>query len=71
MKSRYNLSWTLIREANYGEALAVIAEALALDETGEYYERLGKKQAEILQHLARRNGQRQLLMANRVSEQEA
>ena len=68
VKSRYNLSWILISEANYREALTVIAEAMALDETGEFYERLGKKQAEIMQRLAHRNQQRGLLMDNRVSK---
>ena len=54
-------------ERRYRQALAVIAEALAMDETGEYHERLMKKQGEILARLAMRNQQRLLLQANRVS----
>jgi tetratricopeptide (TPR) repeat protein len=67
VKSRYNLSWTLVRRRQYREALAVLAEALALEETGEFYDRLLKKQAEVLSRLNSRNQQRQLLLANRVS----
>ena len=67
IRGRYNLSWVLNHERRYREALAVIAEALAMDETGEYHEKLMKKQAEILGRLAMRNQQRMLLQANRVS----
>jgi len=67
IRSRFNLAWVLNHERRYRQALAMIAEALALDETGEYHERLMKKQGEILARLAMRNQQRYLLQANRVS----
>jgi tetratricopeptide (TPR) repeat protein len=67
IRGRYNLAWVLNHERRYRQALAVIAEALAMDETGEYHERLMKKQSEILARLAMRNQQRLLLQANRVS----
>jgi len=67
IRGRYNMSWVLNHERQYRPALAVLAEALALDETGEYHDRLMKKQAEILARLAMRNQQRFLLQANRVS----
>ena len=56
-----------LNERRYQAALAVVAEALALDETGEYWERLVKKQNEILGWLQQRNQQKQFLLANRVS----
>jgi hypothetical protein len=67
IRARYNMAWVLNHERQYRPALAVIAEALAMDETGEYHERLMKKQGEILARLALRNQQRFLLQANRVS----
>ena len=48
VRARYNLAWTCTREKNYPAALEIIAEALALDKTGEYRERLLQKQAEVL-----------------------
>jgi tetratricopeptide (TPR) repeat protein len=68
VRARYNLSWVYLVERDYAAALAVIAEALALDETGEYQARLMKKQAEVLGRLAFRNQQKLLLLANRVSK---
>ena len=67
IRGRYNMAWVFNVERRYRQALAVIAEALALDETGEYNERLMKKQSEILTRLAMRNQQRMFLQANRVS----
>jgi hypothetical protein len=46
----------------------VIAEALALDKTGEYRERLLQKQAEVLGGLEVRNRQEYLLLLNLVSK---
>jgi tetratricopeptide (TPR) repeat protein len=71
VKSRYNLVWVLLAERRYQAALGMVAEALALDETGEYYERLLKKQNEILGRLSQRNQQKQFLLANRVSSKPA
>jgi tetratricopeptide (TPR) repeat protein len=67
VRARYNLTWVLIRERRYKEALAMVADALALDETGEFYERLLKKQAEALGRLAQRSQQNAFLLANRIS----
>jgi hypothetical protein len=41
---------------------------LAQDETGEYYERFVKKQAEILGRLNQRQQHKHFLVANRVSK---
>jgi tetratricopeptide (TPR) repeat protein len=67
IKARYNLTWVFARLRAYDKALAMIAEGLALDQTGEYYERLVKKQSEILGRLAQRHQQQNLMLANRVS----
>jgi len=67
VRGRYNLAWVYQNERRYQAALAVIAEALALDEAGEYWERLVKKQNEVLTRLSQRNQHKQFLLANRVS----
>jgi tetratricopeptide (TPR) repeat protein len=41
IRGRYNLAWVLNFERRYRQALAIIAEALAMDETGEYHEQRG------------------------------
>ena len=48
VRSRYNLAWVHAREKDYPAALQLIAEALALDKTGQYRERLLQKQNEVL-----------------------
>jgi tetratricopeptide (TPR) repeat protein len=68
VRARYNLAWVQQRQRDYPGALAVIAEALALDKTGEYRERLLQKQAEVLAGLEVRNRQEYLLMLNLVSK---
>src|SRR5205823_12304411 len=55
VRARYNLAWVFTREKNFPAALGIIAEALALDKTGEYRERLLQKQSEVLAQLAVRN----------------
>src|SRR5437016_3365717 len=40
VRSRYNLAWVHARERDFSAALAAIAEALGLDKTGEFRERL-------------------------------
>jgi hypothetical protein len=45
----------------------LIAEALPLNETGEYWQRLVDKQPEIMTRLSQRNQQKAFLSANRVS----
>ena len=67
VRGRFNMSYVYTVESRYRQALAMIAEALALDETGEYTEKLMKKQSEVLTRLAMRNQQRYFLQANRVS----
>jgi tetratricopeptide (TPR) repeat protein len=68
VRARYNLAWVAQRQRNWPAALQVIAEALALDKTGEYRERLLQKQAEVLAGLEGRNRQEYLLMLNLVSK---
>lgn len=58
----YNLAWVHSRERNYPAALASIAEAVALDKTGEFRDRLLHKQQEVMAHLAQRNQQEYLLL---------
>ena len=48
VRARYNLAWVHVREREYPQALLRIAEALALDKTGEYRERLLQKQQEVV-----------------------
>ena len=68
VRARYNLAWAHCRERDYPQALARIAEALALDKTGEYRERLLHKQQEVLARLAQRHQQEYLLLINLVSK---
>jgi tetratricopeptide (TPR) repeat protein len=67
IRARVNLAWVYLDQRRYKDALTMIAEGLALDETGQYHEGLIKKQNEIMAHLTQRNQQRMFLMANRVS----
>ncbi len=66
--SRYNLAWVYTRERNYPAALVSIAQALALDKTGEFRDRLLHKQQEVLTQLTVRNQQEYLLLINLVSK---
>jgi len=68
VRSRYNLAWVYTRERNYPAALATLAEAMALDKTGEFRDRLLHKQQEVLHHLALRHQQEYLLLINLVSK---
>jgi tetratricopeptide (TPR) repeat protein len=67
VRSRYNLAWVYSAEKDYAGALRKIAEAFALDRTGEYRERLMQKQTEVLARLADRNQQEMRRIANRIS----
>jgi tetratricopeptide (TPR) repeat protein len=67
LRSRYNLAWVYTREGNYVAALAKLAEALSLDKTGEYRDRVLQKQQEVLAQLTQRNRQEYLLLVNLVS----
>jgi tetratricopeptide (TPR) repeat protein len=71
VRARYNLAFVHTRSKNYPAALAVIAEALALDRTGQYRDRLLQKQTEVLQLLTLRQQQEYLLMVNLVSKTES
>ena len=68
VRARYNLAWVYQRERDGPAALQVLAEALALDKTGEYRERLLQKQSEVLALLAQRHQQEYLRMVNLVSK---
>jgi tetratricopeptide (TPR) repeat protein len=68
VRSRYNLAWVYTRLKDYPSALKMIAEALSLDKTGEYRDRLLHKQQEVLALLARRHQHEYLLMINLVSK---
>ena len=68
VRGRYNLVWVHQRERDYPAVLQVVAEALALDKTGEYRDRLLQKQQEILARIAQRHQQEYLRMVNLVSK---
>jgi tetratricopeptide (TPR) repeat protein len=68
VRARYNLAWVYQREKNYPAALAIIADALCLDKTGQYRERLLQKQAEVVAQQAQRQQQEYLLLVNLVSK---
>lgn len=68
VRARYNLAWVHVRERNYPAALAMIAEALGLDKTGEYRDRLMQKLQEVLGKLTQRHQQEYLLLINLVSK---
>jgi tetratricopeptide (TPR) repeat protein len=67
VRARYNLAWVYTREKDYESSLAMLAEALAVDQRDAYRERILQKQQEILGHLALRNHQEYLRLANRIS----
>jgi tetratricopeptide (TPR) repeat protein len=68
VRARYNLAWCHQRERDFPAALAVLAEALALDKTGEYRERLMQKLQEVLGQQAQRHQQEYLRLVNLVSK---
>ncbi len=68
VRARYNLAWVYAREKNFPAALDMIAQALALDKTGEHRERLLQKLQEVLAHQALRHQQEYLLLINLVSK---
>jgi tetratricopeptide (TPR) repeat protein len=70
VRARFNLAFVHTRDKNYRAALAMIADALALDKTGQYRERLLQKQAEVLQLVTLKNQAAYLLMVNLVSKPE-
>jgi tetratricopeptide (TPR) repeat protein len=68
VRGRFNLAFVHTRQKNYAAALVVLAEALALDKTGQYRERVLQKQAEVLQLLAGKNQAEFWRMVNLVSK---
>lgn len=68
VRSRHNLAWVCTRAKKYPAALKYLAEALALDKTGQFRERLMQKQSEVLAKLALRHQQEYLLLINLVSK---
>jgi tetratricopeptide (TPR) repeat protein len=68
VRSRYNLAWVYSREKNFPAALESIAQALSLDKTGEFRDRLLHKQNEVLAQSAQRHQHEYLLLINLVSK---
>ena len=68
VRSRYNLAWVYNRLKDFPAALEMIAQAMSLDKTGEFRQRLSEKMQEILGHQAQRNQQDYLLLINLVSK---
>ncbi len=68
VRARFNLAWVHTRLKDYPQALQRLSEALALDKTGEYRERLLQKQQEVVALQARRHQQEYLLLINLVSK---
>jgi tetratricopeptide (TPR) repeat protein len=64
VRSRYSLAWVCTRAKKYPAALQFIAEAFALDKTGQFRERLLQKQNEVLVKQAMRHQQEYLLLIN-------
>lgn len=67
VRARYNLAWCHASEKNFPAALSRVSEALALDKTGEYRDRLLHKLQEIMQQVGIRHQQEYLLLINLVS----
>ena len=68
VRARYNLAWVHTRAREYPAALQRIAEALALDKTGEYRDRLLQKLQEVVGRQMQRHQQEYLLLINLVSK---
>jgi tetratricopeptide (TPR) repeat protein len=68
VRARYNLAFVHTRQKDYAAALGCIAEALALDKTGEYRERLLQKQQEVIARQTQRHQQEFLTLINLVSK---
>jgi tetratricopeptide (TPR) repeat protein len=68
VRARFNLVWVHVREKNFPAALEMLGQALALDKTGEYRDRLLQKFNELLTQLTQRHQQEYLLLINLVSK---
>jgi len=67
VRSRFNLGWCYAREKNFPAAVGMIGQALVLDRTGEYRERLMHKLQEVMVQVGQRHQQEYLLLINLVS----
>jgi tetratricopeptide (TPR) repeat protein len=67
VRARYGLAWVHAQQTDYAAALVMIAEAFSLDSRGESFERLLKKQQDLLMRLAQQHQREYLLLANLVS----
>jgi tetratricopeptide (TPR) repeat protein len=67
VRARYNLAYVHARLRDLPAGLQRLAEALALDKTGEYRERLLQKQQELIARLQQRHQQEYMLLINLVS----
>jgi tetratricopeptide (TPR) repeat protein len=67
VQALYGLVWIHIRQKDYLAALRHLGEALALDTTGAFRERLLLKQTEILDRLTYRHQHEELHRANRIT----
>jgi tetratricopeptide (TPR) repeat protein len=68
VRAHFNLAFCHLRLKNFDDALRMLAEALALDRTGEYRERLIRKLQEVMEFVERRHRQMHLLLLNLVSK---
>jgi tetratricopeptide (TPR) repeat protein len=66
-RARFNLTFVHVRTEEYADAMRRIAEALTLDRTGTYRDRLLQTQSEILARLSQRYQQEHRRMADRIS----
>lgn len=67
VRSRFNLAFVHTRCREYAEALARLAEALALDRHGAFRDGIMRKQAEVLALLDQKNQEEMLRQINRTS----
>ncbi len=67
VRARFNLAFVHLKEKDHAAALQRIAEAFALDKTGQYRDRLLQKLQETLARLTEQHRQEYLLLINLVS----
>jgi tetratricopeptide (TPR) repeat protein len=67
VRARYGIAWVHVQKRDYAAALTMIAEAFSVDSRGESFERLLKKQQEVLVRLAQQHQREYLLLTNLVS----
>jgi tetratricopeptide (TPR) repeat protein len=67
VRAKYGIAWVHTQRNDYAAALKMIAEAFSVDSRGGSFERLLKKQQEVLIRLAQQHQREYLLLANLVS----